>query len=38
MRGAKWLIYVDGGLVDLADEYDVADIRIAFERGGEAEG
>ena len=38
LRGAKWLNYVDGGLVDLADEYDVADGRIAFERGGEAEG
>ena len=24
LRGAKWLIYADGGLVGLADEHDVA--------------
>lgn len=30
LRGARWLVYADGALVDLADEHDLADGRIAF--------
>lgn len=32
LRGAKWLIYADGLLIDTADEHDVATGRIAFKR------
>lgn len=30
LRSARWLVYAGGGLIDLADEHDLAGGRIAF--------